>query len=703
MLEIANAYLTRGWSVIPVPHRAKKPILSAWQQMRLTHEYLPGHFNGKPQNIGVLTGEPSGWLIDIDLDHMRAVELASQFLPQTPAMFGREGKPRSHWLYKVNGPIATKKYRSKSAGMIVEFRSTGCQTVFPPSLHESGQTIEWVDSDADPAEVDSQFLIEAVTALADAVKIELGEKTEKRPPKDKKKVTPTPTPAENANDSSASGISTRCLKAMLRIGVVDHKDGSFRLFVAACRTVEHDLSEASALATINEYAKQKPFPRSWSDAEILERVRDAEARCERGSALSRDEQGCIGLGARDPQSGKLVLSPRKTLPTADAFVRDFYLHRGGKMLWCHTGRLLEWSDNRYAEIEDNAVKQRLQAWLHEALRYIQRPHADEPELVSFESNPGTVKAALESIRAATHLSADTESPSWLRNQPAGVKAADVLPCRSSLLHLPTMKRYPPTPAFFTFNALDYDPDPEAKPPQAWIDFVTQVFDGDRESINLLQEWFGYCLTGDNSQQKMLLIVGPKRSGKGTIARILSKLIGTSNVCGPTTSSLAGPFGLQPLLGKTLAVVSDARFHGENIMTVVERLLCISGEDTVTVDRKHMISTTLKLKTRFMFLSNELPRFQDSSGALPGRFVILAMTQSFYGKEDIGLTDRLLVELPGILNWAIEGWRRLRERGQFLMPLAVEEMVQEMQDLASPLGAFVRDSCYVGPGVPGDGR
>lgn len=193
--------------------------------------------------------------------------------------------------------------------------------------------------------------------------------------------------------------------------------------------------------------------------------------------------------------------------------------------------------------------------------------------------------------------------------------------------------------------MDYDPDPEAKPPQAWIDFVTQVFDGDRESINLLQEWFGYCLTGDNSQQKMLLIVGPKRSGKGTIARILSKLIGTSNVCGPTTSSLAGPFGLQPLLGKTLAVVSDARFHGENIMTVVERLLCISGEDTVTVDRKHMISTTLKLKTRSYFLSNELPRFQDSSGALPGRFEILAMTQSFYGKEDIGLTDRLLVELP----------------------------------------------------------
>ncbi|MEO8272013.1 MAG: bifunctional DNA primase/polymerase, partial [Aureliella sp.] len=500
MLENANAYLTRGWSVIPIPHRAKKPILSAWQQLRLTHDCLPGHFNGKPQNIGVLTGEPSGWLVDIDLDHMRAVELASQFLPQTPAMFGREGKPRSHWLYKVSGPVATKKYRSKSAGMIVEFRSTGCQTVFPPSLHESGQAIEWVDPDADPAEVDPQALIEAVSALADAVKTELGEKTVKQSPKVKKKVTSIPTPDENADESSATDISTGCLKAMMRIGVVDHKDGSFRLFVAACRTVEHDLSEASALATINEYAKQRPFPHSWSDADILERVRDAAGCCEHGSALSRDEQGFIALGARDPQSGKLVLSPRKTLPTAEAFVRDFYIHSGGRMLWCHAGRLLAWSGSRYSEIEDNAVKQRLQAWLHEALRYIQKPHADEPELVSYESNPGTVKAALESIRAASHLSADTECPCWLRYQPPGVGAADVLPCRSSLLHLPTMKHYPPTPAFFTFNALDYDPDPKAKLPQAWLAFVTQVFDGDQESINLLQEWFGYCLTGDTSQQ-----------------------------------------------------------------------------------------------------------------------------------------------------------------------------------------------------------
>ena len=144
-------------------------------------------------------------------------------------------------------------------------------------------------------------------------------------------------------------------------------------------------------------------------------------------------------------------------------------------------------------------------------------------------------------------------------------------------------------------------------------------------------------------------------------------------------------------------MSDARFHGENIATVVERLLCISGEDMLTIDRKHTTSVTMKLPTRFIFLTNEFPRLNDASGALAGRFVILRLTESFYGKEDTSLSNRLYDELPGILNWAIEGWRRLRERGHFVLPASVRDVVQEIEDLSSPVSAFVRESCDVGPG------
>ena len=62
-----------------------------------------------------------------------------------------------------------------------------------------------------------------------------------------------------------------------------------------------------------------------------------------------------------------------------------------------------------------------------------------------------------------------------------------------------------------------------------------------------------------------------------------------------------------------------------------------------------------------------------------------------------LTDRLLKELPGILLWSIEGWKRLQERGYFVQPKSGVELVTEMEDLSSPVGAFIREYCEVGPG------
>ncbi|UUO05332.1 phage/plasmid primase, P4 family [Blastopirellula sp. J2-11] len=692
----AHEYVRRGWSVVPVPHRSKNPGFNDWQKLRIQENELDQYFKSDRQNIGVLLGEPSGWLIDIDLDHSLAVDLADQYLTPTDAVFGRTSRPGSHRIYQVTGPLETKKLRSKKVGMLVEIRSTGMQTVFPDSTHESGEPIRWENEDPEPAIVDPEQLLDCVQRLADAVLVQLGEGpspvTVRQPAK-----SPMAPKQVNAVATDPTDSAALCLEAMLRIRLTDKSDGSYRLFVAACRTVEYDLDDQTALATIREYARQQPFPKDWTDDEVLKRIRDAEQKCQRGQAFEMDSEGYVPLGNRDPASGRVVLSPKRTLPTAEAYVRDFHFHPEGRTIHFYANQLIEWRNNRYVDLEDGAVKKRLQEWLHAALRYIPVRGASELELVDFESNPMTVNAALESIRSHTHLPETVASPSWLGKTPEGLQAEELLPCRSTLLHLPTMRHLPPNPRFFTLNALEFDPDPSAPAPTAWYEFLHQLFEDDMESLDLLQEWFGYCLTADTSQQKMLLMVGPRRSGKGTIGRVLTRLIGQGNVSGPTTSSLAGAFGLQPLIGKSLAIVSDARFHGDNIATVVERLLCISGEDALTVDRKFMGSLTLKLRTRFMFLTNEFPRLSDSSGALAGRFMILRFTRTFYGQEDAGLTDRLFGELPGILNWAIEGWQRLRERGHFIMPSGVADVVQDIEDLSSPVSAFVRDRCAVQPG------
>jgi putative DNA primase/helicase len=289
-----------------------------------------------------------------------------------------------------------------------------------------------------------------------------------------------------------------------------------------------------------------------------------------------------------------------------------------------------------------------------------------------------------------------EAPVWIDG--GTHDPLETVVCPNGLLHLPTMQITPPTPDFFALSALGVPYDPSAPQPVRWLAFLREIFDGDEEAIAALQEFVGYYLVPDTRQQKILLLVGPKRSGKGTIARVVSALLGADSVCGPTLASLGTNFGLQPFIGKQLAIVADARLSNRSdLAQVTERLLSISGEDAQTIDRKFREAWTGQLPTRFLLLTNELPRFQDASATIASRFVALRMPKSFYGKEDPGLTSRLLTELPGILNWAIAGWHRMHKRGYLLQPAASAEVQREMEDLASPVGAFVRERCELGAG------
>jgi putative DNA primase/helicase len=125
-------------------------------------------------------------------------------------------------------------------------------------------------------------------------------------------------------------------------------------------------------------------------------------------------------------------------------------------------------------------------------------------------------------------------------------------------------------------------------------------------------------------------------------------------------------------------------------------LSISGEDTLTVNRKYREQWTGKLPTRLMVCSNELPQLGDASTAIAGRFVPLLLVRSWLGREDHQLEDALREELTGILNWALAGLERLATHARFTRPPGADEAMIALQDLASPVAAFVRDRCVRGP-------
>ncbi|MFK4525724.1 hypothetical protein ABIF90_003705 [Bradyrhizobium japonicum] len=170
----ALQYTMRDWNPVPIAYRQKKPIGNDWQHRVITGSKVHRFFGDKPQNVGVQLGPKSGGLTDIDLDCPEAIVIAAAVLPRTNAIFGRASKRDSHRLYTT--ALASKLDQAAlqfkdpvSKGMLLEARigggNMGAQTVFPGSVHESGEQINW-EVDGEPAQVDDDDLLRRAKLLA---------------------------------------------------------------------------------------------------------------------------------------------------------------------------------------------------------------------------------------------------------------------------------------------------------------------------------------------------------------------------------------------------------------------------------------------------------------------------------------------------------------------------------------------------------
>jgi putative DNA primase/helicase len=389
---------------------------------------------------------------------------------------------------------------------------------------------------------------------------------------------------------------------------------------------------------------------------------------------------------------QLVDPPTDPMPNARRVLKSEFAHPDHALLVHHGGIFFAWSGTCWPAMEDDALRARLYRWGEDKEYARMTGRGGQERFAPTRNKIGDLAGALAAV---AHIPTETPLPSWLDNRDAP-PASELVACANGLLHVPSRKLSPHTPLFYTRYSLPFDFNARAPSPKRWLKFVAQLLPNDEESIATLQDIFGYLVGGDTMLQKMFLIEGPKRAGKGTIARVLTAMLGSHNVAAPTLGALSDNFGLWPLIDKPVAIISDARLGGRDTSIISERLLPISGEDSLTVPRKFLPAWTGKMPTRFLLLSNELPRFMDPSGAMASRFVVLRLRESFYGRENPALTEELCAELPGILNWALDGLDRLRKRGYFVQPRASAEAIRELEELGSPVISFVRERCELGP-------
>ena len=362
--------------------------------------------------------------------------------------------------------------------------------------------------------------------------------------------------------------------------------------------------------------------------------------------------------------------------------------------WRHDGR-------RWAACRTGELQAELTAFVRNHLDAVAAP-GDRPRPVT-QKRIADVLGAIAGEVLIREVAAP-EMPFWIGGPPRPeLSAKDMVAFQNVLIHLPSLLdgstdyAMAHTPALFSTVCLPFAFDPAAPEPVEFLRFLESSWPGDPESIATLQEFFGYFLTADTSQQKILIIIGPPRAGKGIIGRIIVCLIGKDNCVSVNLPGLASHFGAAQLIGKSLAVIPDCRVPKVDTSAAVERLLSVSGEDMQTIDIKYKHAWTGRLPTRFMLMSNETPTLMDASTALANRFIVLRLETSHLGREDRGLESRLRAELPGILLWALDGARRLRDRGHFVQPASARPVVDELVALGSPISAFLADRCEVGPG------
>jgi len=350
--------------------------------------------------------------------------------------------------------------------------------------------------------------------------------------------------------------------------------------------------------------------------------------------------------------------------------------------------LRSWKDDYYAyeddfyhRLDDSKIKGQIAEFLH---------------LLKLPCTVTAVSAIIMCLQHQTRVRDDVTLNSWLD----GVDGARVFSVANGNISFSDddektgkPRLLPHTPWYFTLSKVDYDYDPAATCP-LWESFLHDALYPNTEYILLLQQWLGYLFRPDLNEQKFLLCYGEGANGKSVFFNVTESLVGKRNC------SHLGLYGFNPqfsqfALYSTLGKTVNMSHESSHIITEESEAILksyVSGDD-MQFERKHRDPITAKPTAKIMIATNDLPRFHDKSNAIWRRILPLPFLKEVKVEHQIkDLADKLKKELPGILNWALEGMSELNKIGGFIEPEASKRIREEYRKDSDPARTFLLECC-----------
>lgn len=367
------------------------------------------------------------------------------------------------------------------------------------------------------------------------------------------------------------------------------------------------------------------------------------------------------------------------------------------------GEWHEWGEGRWRAYSDQRMEDYLRTVLGDRVMVSSKDEEGVVSLQPISVGQRRVNDVLRELRSLVGVDASRPVPGWLPGTPrllASCEPEDCITFPNGILHVPSDQFISPVPPWWFHQAslsFAYEREPSCGTTH-WDTFIASLGAPFAEQLDCLYEMMGLLLVPDTSYQTIFWLLGPPRSGKGTLVRVIERLVGRENVCYPSLSAYGERHGIQDLIGKSLAVSADIRLEGPHDQDrAMSHILSISGGDDINIQRKYLPDWSGRLNTRLLFVANAFPNLTDATRALRSRSLVL---QTFHTVEekfrDPDLSAKLLSELPAILHIALAGLRRLKERRRFLQPACGETYRREMEELANPLRVFVDDCCELIP-------
>jgi putative DNA primase/helicase len=541
---------------------------------------------------------------------------------------GRESTPGAHAWY-VAHRAKTKQYKDTDGMVLLEVRSDGCQTLVEPSVYADGERYLWNRNGVQkPAEMSPEELERHCTELATATVV--------------------------ARHMPPIGGRHEYAKAVIGF-LMRHlgKDATLKIAHAAWHAADAD--SADALRDLEGIAKDTE--RRLAEAE---NVFGAPKPEEMAAGLPTLLAKWWGWQGGEPASTDGTSADGKGSPTQDE-LRD-----------------------RWIESRESPTAYGLGEWRRYDAGYWVSVHQ---EIINLEIDDILEAAKPERIRPTAGIRSSVErlsrAKTFVRDEVWDANE-DIIVCANGTLEISSGTLRGHRPEDYALGAVPYEFDPEVDAP-TWYRFLQSTVP---EAARFLQEFAGYSLTTDTSLEKAVWLYGPPGAGKSTFIEGLRGTLGPRAGLLGLADIQRSQFALADLPGKTLVVATEQSADYIRSTDVLNAI--ISGEAT-RVEQKYKPAYDVTPRAKVLWAMNDLPRVKDPNSGLFRRVKVVSFPKLAV-EPDRQVKEEIKGEGAGILNWALEGLSRLRERGHFEIPEVVREATEDFRRTSDVPRMFVEAAC-----------